>query len=215
MTDLGTLMNRATAHVGHTTATTIDDDMTRGQRARRARRKRLGLGGLGGVAAVLTLVIGLPSVGAVAPASAVDLVAYTGDQPEGFTIDETPEGWHLYVSDRTSLVLSPEDDPLVHDAGSDIVLLEGRIAISLVAKTFVPTSTLESRNMTIDGTTARAYDMLSRSGTPSGTIRVVVPQGKGMYLSVQLPPELNWTDAETIRFIGGIDVDENALTTAG
>lgn len=211
MTDLSTLMNRATADIGDATTVVIDDDMARAQRAR---RKRLRAGGFSGVAAAATLAIGLPLIAGGSPASAVDLIDYTGAQPDGFTLVELPEGWHLYVSDDSSLVLSPNNDPLIHDPGSGLIALEGRISISLVDEEFLPPF-FESRTMAIDDTTARVWDMIDEGGASSGAVTVMVPQGEGDYLSVQLPRELHWTDAEASRFIEGIDVDDDARHTAG
>lgn len=213
MTDLSTLMNRATANIGDSSPAVIDNDMVRAQQAQRARRRRLGAGGFGGLAVAAALALSLPFVGSVRPASAVELVDYAGAQPAGFTLDEVPEGWHLFVSDNSSLVLSPESDPRTFDPSSGVVGLEGRIDISVVAEEFLPT--LDSRDLTIGGTAARAYDMLGEADTPSGVVGVFVPQSDGRYLSVQLPAELNWTDAEASEFIAGIDVDENATPTAG
>ena len=214
MTDLSTLMTRATADIGSPTAASIDDDMARAQRAQRARRKRLGAGGFGGAAAVAALAVGFSFVGGGAPASAVDLVEYTGTQPQGFTLAEVPEAWHLYVSDDSSLVLSPLDDPSVHDSAAGLVALEGRISISVVSGKFLPDS-LQPRDLVIDGTTARAYDMLDASDAPSGVVSVFVAEGEGRYLSVQLPDDHNWTDTEISRFIEGIEVAEQAPPTDG
>ena len=210
MTDLTTLMTRATADIGGATDATIDNDVTRAQRAR---RKRLGASGLGGATAVVTLALGLPLIAGGAPASAVELVAYAGSQPDGFTLEEVPEGWNLSVSDDSSLLLSPQDEPLPLDSANGLVGVEDLIAISLVAEESLPS--LASRTLPISDTTARAYDMLGASDAPSGVVGVFVPQGEGMYLSVQLPRELHWSDAEASQFIEGIDVDADALVTDG
>ena len=214
MTDLSSLMTRATADIGGATTAMVDGDMARAHRAQRARRKRLGVGGLGGAAAVVTLTMGLSFVAGGAPASAVDLVEYTGTQPQGFTLEQIPEAWHLYVADDSSLVLAPSDDPSVHDTASGLVAVEGMISISLVSEAFLP-ATISPRNLTIDGTAARAYDMLGASDAPSGVVSVFVAEGDSRYLSVQLPEELNWTDAEISRFIEGIDVADQTPLTDG
>ena len=48
-------------------------------------------------------------------ASAVNLVAYTGKQLEGFTVDRVPAGWHLSTSTQYALLVtangSTDDDP--------------------------------------------------------------------------------------------------------
>lgn len=209
MTNLNSLMTRATENIGEASDTTIANDLAR---ARRARRARFGTGGVGG-AAVVTLALGFPLIAGGAPASAVELVDYVGSQPKGFTLEEVPEGWHLYVADDSSLILSPQSDPLVHDPASGVIAWEGRIAITLVAEESLPA--LASRALRVGNDTAQAYNMLDASDTPSDVMSVFVPQGEGTYLSVQLPAELRWTDTEASQFIDGIDVDDHAVITAG
>lgn len=208
MSDLTTLMNRAAADLdGAPNPSTLDDDVHRGQHARRRRRSVVGTGVAGAFAA--TVAVGLSLGPTAGSAAAVELVTYTEDQPDGFTIAEVPEGWHVLSSDQGNLVLADGAD-----SGADENSFEGRIVASLVAAESLPTS-LEAQTFTIDGAETSVYNMLGGDDQPSGTLGVFVTEEDGSYLSVQLPPELHWDAEAAAQFASGLDVTDSAEYSVG
>lgn len=208
MSDLSTLMSRATADVASSPASaTLDADLDRGRRARRHRTRLVGTG-LGGAFAV-TAAVGIGFGTSASPAAAVELVAYTDQQPAGFTIEQVPEGWHVLASDAGSLVLADADD-----SGADPSWFEGRIVATLVGEASLPTS-LEAETFTVDGDRTLVYGMLGADGQPDGTLGVFAEEGDGAYLSVQLPPELGWSGEVAAEFAGGLAVTGSAEPTVG
>jgi len=208
MSDLTTLMSRATATVDATPASVLDDDVSRGQRARRHRTRLVGTGVAAALAAAVA--VGVPLTSTAPSAAAAELVAYTAEQPAGFTIAEVPEGWHVLSSDRSSLVLADGDDN-----GSDPNSFEGRIVASLVGSGSLPGADLDAETFAVGGQEVLVYEMLDADGEPGGTLGVFAPEGDGDYLSVQLPPELHWTSEVAARFVDGIDVTDQAGHTVG
>ncbi|KQR17288.1 hypothetical protein [Cellulomonas sp. Leaf334] len=208
MTDLTTLMSRATATVDATPAAVLDDDVSRGQRARRRRTRLVGTG----VAAVLAaaVAVGAPLTSTIPSAAAAELVTYRAEQPAGFTIAEVPEGWHVLSSDRSNMMLGDVDDD-----GSDPNSFEGRIVASLVSSGSLPGDDLEAQTFAVGGQEVLVYELLGADGEPGGTLGVFVPEGDGDYLSVQLPPELHWTGDVAARFAEGLDVTDEADHTVG
>jgi hypothetical protein len=208
VSNLNTLMSRATADLAAAPApTTLDADLSRGHQARR-RRARLAGSGVGGAFAI-TAAVGIGFASSAAPAAAVELVAYTEQQPAGFTIAEIPDGWHVLSSDAGSLMLADADD-----TGADPSSFEGRIVATLVGTESLPSS-LDAQTFTVDGDRTLVYEMLGADSQPSGTLGVFVPEGDGGYLSVQLPPELGWSGEVAAQFAGGLDVTGAAEPTRG
>jgi hypothetical protein len=96
-------------------------DVARGHRAlSRKRHRRIAFSGAAlAVAAVVGVVVGAPvrvgstthptaaSPGATTQVTKVQLEAYTGAQPTGFTVSTVPAGWQVISSDRYSFVVAP------------------------------------------------------------------------------------------------------------
>ncbi|WP_258724623.1 hypothetical protein [Cellulomonas sp. NS3] len=208
MSDLTTLMTRATSAADTIpSAATLDDDLDRGRRARRRRTRLVGSGVVGAFA--VTAAVGASLTSTAPSAAAAELVAYTAGQPAGFTIAEVPEGWHVLSSDAGNLVLADGDD-----AGADPNSFEGRIVASLVGQESVP-SGIDARTFEVDGRDVLVYELLGADGEPDGALGVFAPEGDGDYLSVQLPPELHWTGDLAARFVEGLDVTESAQHSRG
>lgn len=208
MSDLTTLMTRATSAADLTpSAATLDDDVSRGRRARRRRTRLVGSGVVGAFA--VTAAVGASLTSTAPSAAAAELVAYTAEQPAGFTIAEVPKGWHVLSSDAGNLVLADGDD-----GGADPDSFEGRIVASLVTQESVPTG-IDARTFDVGGREVLVYELLGADSEPSGTLGVFAPEGGEEYLSVQLPPELHWTGEVAARFVEGIDVTEDAQQSHG
>jgi DNA-directed RNA polymerase specialized sigma24 family protein len=181
---------------GVPTEEVLDEDVLRG---RHARRRRRGVVGTRAVAVLAVAVaVGLSVESTVGPAAAVDLVDYTAEQPAGFAIAQVPDGWRVLSSDAGSLTLGDADG-----SGPAAGASAGRIVASLVGAGALPESSTP-RTFTVDGETTLVYET-SGTGT-GGTLDVYVPADDGGYLSVRLPPELEWDGAVAARFAAGLDV---------
>lgn len=210
MSDLHTLMARATAGTDVPPSPgTVAADLARGRAARRRRTGRFtGLG----VAAVLAvgLAVGLPTTTGTAPAAAVPLVAYVGDQPAGFLLDTVPEGWRVVASWPGELVLAGADDD-GENPGSYV----GRIVVNLVDRAGTPLDAAEGGTVRVDGTDVLVHELLGATG-PDGYRGAWVPLGDGQdALYVQVPPEVRWSAQDVARFAVGITVTADAQKGVG
>ncbi|GAA2565191.1 hypothetical protein GCM10010435_42360 [Winogradskya consettensis] len=108
----------------------VDADIARGRSALRRRRTMQAAAGsaFAAVAVIAAVSFTATHSGSTAPAytaegaptvtassvpapalGKLDLVAYKGKQPAGFTVDKVPDGWFIQNSDEGSLVIAPED----------------------------------------------------------------------------------------------------------
>ncbi len=124
----------------------INADLDRGRRALRKRRTVQSIAGSAFAVAALAAGIAVVTTGN-APATtapiaaqsqgqgptpdgvATRLVAYTGSQPKGYTIDKVPNGWEIQADNEYSLILAPKD-ALDKDPNSFV----GKIGIMLQSK---------------------------------------------------------------------------------
>ena len=147
---------------------TVEADLERGRvaLARRRRRRTIGLG-IAGITAVVVAAAAIvagnlggtpdetrssaaPRTGghASAPAqgSSVRLVAYHGDQLEGFIVDRVPEGWFLQGSNAFRLTVAPQGDTTSPDD------FEGELVVMLLSSSARSTCPREIRSW-LAGTT--------------------------------------------------------------
>lgn len=205
--DLGRL--RASLDTGTGTDQTAPDDvvrrdLARGRAALTRRRARRAVTGLGATAAAAVLTVSVISARSTSdphPGGAgVDLVAYTGTQLPGFTVEKVPEGFILQGANEYSLdIARPDDHSSLNDyRGKLVVMLQSRDA------TGTPTGTHVEIN-----------------GRP-GTISTYDPTAKQLYYSdgthdivVQAPTELRLSDAELVEFASGVTVTTEAVAGVG
>ncbi|GIG41761.1 hypothetical protein [Cellulomonas phragmiteti] len=208
MSNLTDLMTRAAAGIDATpTAEVLDDDLARGHRARRLRSRRAAGAGVTAVLAVgLALAVPLTST---PPAAAVPLVAFVGEQPDGFVLDVVPEGWRVLASTPGDLVLAAEGD-----SGEDPAVYTGRIVATLLAPGSVPDDLGTAPTVTVDGEVVSVYPMLGADG-PDGTHGVFVAQGDGRYLYVQVPAEVHWTAQAAAEFAATVTATGDATASVG
>lgn len=208
MSTLTTLMNRAADGVTTTpTSDVLDADVTRGRTARRRRTGRAA--GLGVTAALaLGLAVAVP-LSSTPPAAAVPLVAFVGDQPDGFVLDVVPEGWRVLASNPGELVLAPQGDD-----GADPAAYDGRIAVSLLGEGSLPSDLDTAPQFTADGVDVRVYPMKGADG-PDGTHGVFVPQQDGAYLYAQVPAEVHWSAQAAADFAATITVTGDVQGSVG
>src|SRR6266536_4046531 len=122
----------------------VGADVLRGRaalgRRRRARAIRFSIAGMvAGAALVGTAIVAAPTPRPITGAhhgpgpnrgTLIHLVAYHGEQLEGFIVERVPEGWYLQSSTPINLVIAPEGDTTSPDAyaGKLVVFLLSSIA---------------------------------------------------------------------------------------
>jgi hypothetical protein len=228
----------------------INSDLDRGRRALRKRRTVQKIAG--SAFAVAALGVGLvfanngtpggstPTVakdpGSVS-APATRLVAYTGQQPKGYTIDKVPNGWEIQADNKYVLSLAPKD-ALDKDPQS----LVGKIGITLQSKDQhnVPkgkkvkvgdlTGVLVPEQEPTDPTTIRLKEEAKRAaiakGGPSAAPFLVkddandgatlwVKQPNGIYLLVQFWEGLGLSESDMLDIGAGVHVHKGAVQTNG
>jgi hypothetical protein len=108
------------------TAAQADADLARGRRALRRRRTTQTLAGSTFAVAAAVAAFSFTAAGTGGPvtspttpavASAVQLVAYTGEQVKGFTVDKVPDGWFVQGRESFELVIAPK---AVQNPGPDV-----------------------------------------------------------------------------------------------
>ncbi|MET0425959.1 MAG: hypothetical protein ABW046_18965, partial [Actinoplanes sp.] len=162
-------------------------------------------------------------------APAARLVAYTGAQPKGFTIDKVPDGWFIQSDVNSNLLLAPKSvqnpkpgadpstDP-VYDTSSFV----GKIAIMLESK--------DQSGPSRDGIAVKVGDQkgsLLKSlpamvpgqpeGDPNGDTgwELWVQQPSGIYLIVQFWEGLGLSQDQMVELGAGVHVHEGAVQGVG
>ena len=215
MTDLNSLLNGAAGGHRPTTGIDVDADVTRGRRA--LRNRRANLIGRGAFAVVLMggVVVAQnggafdgspPAKDAVVAVPNLAFVAYTGEQPVGFSVTTIPAGWRIQGVNEYSLLLVPpgNDKP-----ASDVELssFEGKLLVALESLDYVgPPEGAPVSVGGLDGFVNRAEDGY-------GQLRWTNAAGQQMY--VQWPTSAGWTDKEVADFAAGIKVLSAAKATRG
>jgi hypothetical protein len=213
MTDLQTLLFDAGRPGAEPSAHVVDGDLARGRRA--LARRRLRRGGtrtlLVAAAAVGSLVVvqaqgvsqspkhsATPSV----RTSPIKLVAYTGTQPEGYTVDSVPAGWEIQGVNNYVLTIAAVGDP-----DRQVDSFAGKLVVMLMSK---------------DGsipTTGSRVAVGSGSGIVShldpSAAQLFFTDAGGHVLDIQVPPTLHWTDAQMGQFGAAVHVNPTAQNGAG
>ena len=231
----------------------IDEDILRGRRAVTRRRSvQTVVGSAFGVAA-LVAAFTVPSGGvgagphgptAAAPPAVtvpVELVAYRGAQPKGFTIDKVPAGWFVQTDDNYGLVLAPDKvkgagpsagSAKAKDAGQavdpsanpvyDPDTFVGKIGIMLESK--------DQNGPGRDGTKVKIGDrdgLLVKSlpamipgqpaADPAGDTgwSVWVQQPSGIWLIVQFWEGLGMSREQMVELTSGVHVHKDAVQGVG
>jgi hypothetical protein len=218
-----------------------DDDIRRGRRAVRRRRSVQTVVGTAFGVAALVAAFTVPSGGvgagpqgptAAAPPSAVvplDLVAYQGAQPNGFTIDKVPAGWFIQSDDDHSLTLAPEK---VKNAGPDVdpsadplydpETYVGKIGIFLESKDQNGPSR-EGAEVTVgdrNGVLLKSLPAMipgRPSGDPDGDTgwSLWIEQPSGVWLIVQFWEGLGMSRDQMVELGAGVHVHQNAIQGVG
>jgi hypothetical protein len=228
MTDLDTLLSQA-AHPSTSPApdSVVDADLARGRRALNHRRRRrtgtrsvvAGALAIGAFAAFSpgshssgSSVTG-PSIGATTAGTAtkaavtggavagIQLVAYTGDQPKGYTVDSVPSGWEIQGVSNLALVVAP-----VGDADQDIDDFAGKLVVMLES---------EDQKTAPTGTpvTVGSFTGVINHDEDNVGPALFFTDGAGHRLAIQVPAALHWSDAQVAAF--GTCVHVNATAQEG
>jgi hypothetical protein len=136
MSDIKELLDRTARSVEVTpSAETVEADLRRGRAARarrlRSRAIRSSVAGTVAAAALVGTTIVAGNLGGTDETTGPDrgtpvrLVAYHGEQLEGFIVDQVPEGWYLQGSNTFRLTVAPQGDTTSPDAfvGKLVVML--------------------------------------------------------------------------------------------
>lgn len=203
-----------------TTTAEVAADMARGRRA--LRRRRLVQAGSGSAFAVAALAAavafattggtvpapntpqaqGTVAGGSVAPS--VKLVAYKGEQPEGFTVDKVPDGWEIQGVDAGVLTLASKDTE-----NKDIHNFEDKVVVML--QSLDETGTPKGDKVEVGGNPG----VLGKAEDMTTGWWLYVDQPSGPRLQVQVWDGLGWSRADVIEFAKGVHVTADAKPGRG
>jgi hypothetical protein len=214
MTEIRELLDRTARSADVTPSIeTVEADVERGRAALASARRRraIRIAGAGVVATCAlagAVAIGLPdgtddAGGPSGAPAGVQLVAYTGDQLDGFIVDQAPDGWFLQGSSRYSLTIAPDGDSS-HPAdyvGKLVVFL-----LSRSAKQELPAG----EPVEVGGRDA----VISRDGG-GGVATLTYEDPDGRFVQIQAPNVLGWTSDELAQFAEGVEVTADAKAGVG
>ncbi|MEU7908494.1 hypothetical protein [Actinoplanes sp. NPDC049118] len=228
----------------------IDSDLDRGRRALRRRRTVQKI--TGSAFAVAALAAGLLVANSGTPAgttptvakdpgsvgvTATRLVAYTGDQPKGYTIDKVPDGWEIQADTASALILAPKDaldqDPQSFVGKIGIMLQskdehgapEGRkVTVGDTPGVLVPEQEItdptalrlreEAKRAAIAKGGPSAAPFLTDDGADDGAT-LWVRQPGGVYLLVQFWEGLGLSEKDMLEIGAGVHVHKGAVQGVG
>lgn len=233
MTDLRDHFNEIAGPIPVVTPDQAEADLTRGRRALQRRRVTRSVAGSAfGVAALAAAIAVATSTGAPsAPhspsaAPAVQLVAYKGEQPKGFTVDKVPDGWFIQSSERGYLVLAPEKakklSPDVNPSTEPLAnpdSFEDKIAIMLESK--------DQNGPSREGQAVKGGVLLKslQGETPDGKVPAApggdtgselwLKQPSGIWLIVQVWQGIGLTESQIVELGAGVHVHKDAQQGVG
>ncbi|GAB2611713.1 hypothetical protein Aab01nite_67150 [Paractinoplanes abujensis] len=217
----------------------VEADLTRGRRALRRRRAVQAVAGSAfGVAALAAAFAvatsgGTPAVPAdkgTASVASVQLVAYKGEQPKGFTVDKVPDGWFVQASEQGYLTVAPDKaknpGPDVNPS-TDPVYDKDSFADKIVIM-------LESKDQSGPSRAGKTVKVGDKEGvllkslqgvTPDGLVppapggdtgsELWIKQPSGVYLIVQVWQGLGLTEAQIVELGAGVHVHKDAVQGVG
>lgn len=218
MSDLRTRLDEIAGPVTAPSGETVAADLSRGRRALRRRRAGQVVTGSGlAVAVAVALTVptgtggGTPAPGGTSTAVAdggaalpvaAKLVAYTGDQPAGFSLDQVPEGWEVQGVDTYGLTLAPKDAADKHPHS-----FIGKIAIFLQGD--LPDVVQKEVRVGDQPAVLATMEGESQPGT------LFVKQPSDAYLTIQFWSGLNWSEQDIVSFAVGVHVHPGAEVSNG
>ncbi|XVU26082.1 hypothetical protein ACQPZJ_03200 [Actinoplanes sp. CA-054009] len=212
-----------------TTKAQAEADLVRGRRALRRRRtlqsvagSAFGVAALVAAFAVATADGAGESAGPIAadrPAAAVNvqLVAYKGEQPKGFTVDKVPSGWFIQNDDNYSLVFAPEK---AENPGPDVNPSADPLydPNSFVDKIVVMLESKDQSGPSRDGKKVKVGDqdglLLKSLGSDTGR-ELWVKQPSGVYMIIQVWEGLGLSESQIVELGAGVHVHDGAQQGVG
>ncbi|MFG1996744.1 hypothetical protein ACGFJ7_42880 [Actinoplanes sp. NPDC048988] len=252
MSDLRRHFEKIAGPAPETNPTTVralaEADVVRGRRALRRRRTLQSVAGSAFGVAALVAVFAVTTTGgagesaapiaadraadrpAARPAAKVQLVAYKGEQPKGFTVDKVPSGWFIQNDDNYSLVFAPEKaknpGPDV-DPSADPIYDPNHFADKIVVM-------LESKDQSGPGREGKKVKVGDQDGvllkslqdmTPDGPAPTApggdtgwelwVKQPSGIYMIVQVWQGLGLSESQIVELGAGVHVHKGAQQGVG
>jgi hypothetical protein len=227
MSDIKELLDRTARSVDVTpSAETVEADLRRG-RAALARRRRgwaIRFFVAGAVAAVVigtTIVAGnlggTQEIIGPPPSPRIDanessepdlggipvrLVAYDGDQLDGFIVDQVPQGWFLQGSNAFSLTIAPQGDTTSPDG------FVGKLVVMLLSSD-APQELPNGEPVKVG-----EYDGVVTPGPPADTL--YYEDDAGHFVQIQAwRATLGWTNEQLASFAEGVQVTSDAQAGVG
>jgi len=134
--------------------------------------------------------------------TSVRLVAYHGDQLEGFVVDQVPQGWYLQGSNTFRLTIAPEGDTTSPDG------FEGKLVVMLQSSS-IPKKLPPGTPVEVNG-----HPGVISQGPPADTL--TYEDGAGHFVQVQAwTSALGWTDEQLVSFAEGVHVTADAQPGVG
>ena len=227
MSDIKELLDRTAGSVEMTPSVeTVEADLRRGRaalaRRRRARVTRLSVVGTVAAAALVGTTIVAGTLGgtdettgpASSPRSGVNqgsgpvhgtpirLVAYDGDQLEGFIVSQVPDGWYLQGSNAFRLTVAPQGDTTSPDS------FVGKLVVMLLSSS-VPQELPEGEPVQVG-----EYDGVVTHQTEADTLTYEDNAGHFIQIQAWRAP-LGWTNEQLARFAEGVRVTSQAQPGVG
>ena len=134
--------------------------------------------------------------------SSVRLVAYHGDQLEGFIVDQVPDGWYLQGSNTFRLTIAPQGDTSSPDA------FEGKLVVMLLS------SSAPKKLPAGEPVKVGEQDGVISHGPPADTL--TYDDGAGHFVQIQAwTAPLGWSDEQLTSFAEGVQVTADAEPGVG
>jgi hypothetical protein len=130
----------------------------------------------------------------------VKLIAYTGAQLAGFTVDRVPEGWHLSAVSPYALTIDPQGD-----TNNNPDVFEGKLTVLLQSQSV--SGLPQGQAVRVNGHAGVVTDF--------GGQALTYDDGSGHTVVVQAPDQLRWTSAQIVSFAEGVHVTANAVAGVG
>jgi hypothetical protein len=205
---------------------TITADLARGRHA--AKRRRLTIAAATGVTAIAAGITAITGVTALTPAphttaqtdtntvpdgtagsgtATVQLVSYTGAQPDGYTLGKIPDGFTIETSDQHNLILAPTNIDQTATFDDGMVDLRGKIWISMQGSF---TYDIDQRKVMING--HPALIALSAGEAPATEVQF---QTGTHTVNIQIGNGITLTDQQITEFAESITVTGNPSTFNG
>jgi hypothetical protein len=210
MSDIRELLDR-TARWAEARPSTemVEADVLRGraakERRRRARAIRFSIAGMVAAAALVGTTVVAGDMGASGPdrGTPIRLVAYHGDQLEGFIVEHVPEGWYLQGSNEFRLTIAPRGDMTSPDA------FEGKLVIMLLSAS-APQELPKG-----DPVKVGEHDGVVSHTDPEADILTYVDDGGHLVQIQAWRQALGWTNEQLARFAEGVQATAYAQAGVG